>query len=107
MLVTTRSRVDSRGLVTCGLGLVTLKCYELGLVACGLGLITRKFCGLGLATKELAFGLLKMAKFTALKETAGNQHTREKLAWIELLQQQLRRDDKCFIIVKSRHAVNF
>ena len=61
MLVTTRSRVESRGLVACGLGLalVTLKCY-------GLGLVTLKFCGLGLATKELALGFLKMAEFTTL-----------------------------------------
>ena len=68
MLITTRSRVESRGPVTCrlglALGLVTLKCY--GLVTCGLslGLVTLKFCGLGLATKELALGLLKMAEFT-------------------------------------------
>ena len=47
MLVTTRSRVESKGLVKCGLALVTLK-----------------FCELGLATKEL--GLLKMADFTTL-----------------------------------------
>ena len=69
MLVTTRSRVESRGLVTCGLGLVTLKYYglALGLVACGLGLVTLKFCGLGLATKKLALGLLKMAEFTTLQ----------------------------------------
>ena len=75
MLVTTRSRVESRKLITCGLALVILKCYglglALGLVACGLalGLVTLKFCELALATKELALGpgLLKMAKFTTLQ----------------------------------------
>ena len=44
--VTTRSRAESWELVTCGLGLVTMKCYGLGLEAYGLGLVTLKFCGL-------------------------------------------------------------
>ena len=72
MLVTTRSLVESRKLITCGLALVILKCYGLGLaLGLALGLVTLKFCELvfALATKELALGpgLLKMAKFTTLQ----------------------------------------
>ena len=79
-LVTTRSLVESRGLVTCGLPLGTLKCY-------GLALVTLKFCGLALSTKKLA--LLKMAEFAKMLFSTCPYHFFSTFFFLDLFTKKL------------------